>query len=224
MISTNVCYMKNLEVMMGKYSAFFSGIICIAYSSALAVSGIGVADLKNPRIIRAIRIESNAVADSFKIADGRRPAINTHGTHVAFWTDHNGKDAIAVVRSDVPLSSPDHTIKYMVEWSNGADGDIEWLQGDWIWYSIGRGGKGNVEFWRVNAQTCENVRVAMFRYGRRVMRIPAPGGYMTGMMADGERDCRYLYVMPPSLDDDLADTIEMDFSSFSDGGVNIGGG
>ncbi|MBD3321262.1 MAG: hypothetical protein GF350_09230, partial [Chitinivibrionales bacterium] len=101
----------------------------------LALSGIGVMEMKGGKLIRAVRVEDNAVADSFKLAEGVCPQINTHGTHVVFWGNNPQRvRCICIVRSDIPFNSADYKTKYLLEWPVGA-GYVDWPKGDWIWFA-----------------------------------------------------------------------------------------
>ncbi|MBD3421898.1 MAG: hypothetical protein GF398_17445 [Chitinivibrionales bacterium] len=187
--------------------------------NAFAVSGIGVAAVNG--WIRSIHLEDNAVVDSFPLAKGWNPAINTHGTHVVFWLPGNDADTLAIVRADVPMTSPDYKIKPLVAWQNGASGNIDWPQGDWVWVALNRkNAPARAVLWRFNVKTLESRKVVMWKEGSTVVRITGNGQYAFGHAYGA----RFFMSLEDILADAKPDTILRNQNDWTRDGTKFGGG
>ena len=129
-------------------------LLLLAPAAALALSGIGVSDwgisgYGNKSQIRSYVIENNELVRTDTLYTGgvHCPAINTYGTHVAFFRVVGDQAALSVMRIDGDRTK----IKDLVLLDGGnIRRYLDWPRGDWIYYNPTN---GRDVFRRVNVQT-----------------------------------------------------------------------
>ncbi|MBD3419596.1 MAG: hypothetical protein GF398_05700 [Chitinivibrionales bacterium] len=201
-------------------------LLVLSTGISYGLSSIGVVNVRG-NYIRSVHVKNNIVVDSFAIAQGSSPQINTAGTHVVFIP--SGSNKVAIVRSDIAISSPDHAVKEVAVPSEPL-GAVDWPHGDWVWYATTPlGAKTNSHIYRVHVNTKEVQKVAEYSNASLTdFRVTGDGsrylvhGRASVELAAGNPDGCYAFIAPNPDKDAIPQVRQLERADVSYGPCGMG--